>query len=282
LIILAGTKLTSQAIHSSGIFGGVVIINSNEKNEVKLYLLGQLDQSAAERFELRLLTDAAFGEEFDVIVNEITDEYVGDELHADDRKRVQQYFLTSTERQNKLRFASELLERAAIERAPASVVQAEPGMLERVRAFWGNMALLTRFATTFAAIVIVAGVLLLTIPGTRTPGTYAVVNLTISNSERASGSEIKQVRLEPGSPGIQIELALPNQVPQSKNYRVELLDEKHATQNLRIEQQTESKLIVVVPANEIGLGSYIIRLYATNPDGAEQRIRGSYFFTVIW
>jgi hypothetical protein len=280
LIILAGTKLTSQAIHSSGIFGGWLIINSNEKNEVKLYLLGQLDQSAAERLELRLLTDAAFGEEFDVIVNEITDGYVGNELRADDRKRVQQYFLRSTERQNKLRFASELLERAAIERAPASVVQAEPGMLERVRAFWGNMALLTRFATTFAAIVIVAGVLLLTVPGTRTSGTYAVVNLTISNSERASGSEIKQVRLEPGSPGIQIELALPDQIPQSKNYRVELLAEKQASRNLRIEQQTEAKLVVVVPANEIGPGSYFVRLYATNPDGTEQRIRGTYFFAV--
>jgi hypothetical protein len=277
---LAGTKLTSQAIHSSGIFGGWLIINSNEKNEVKLYLLGQLDQSAAERLELRLLTDAAFGEEFDVIVNEITDGYVGNELRADDRKRVQQYFLRSTERQNKLRFASELLERAAIERAPASVVQAEPGMLERVRAFWGNMALLTRFATTFAAIVIVAGVLLLTVPGTRTSGTYAVVNLTISNSERASGSEIKQVRLEPGSPGIQIELALPDQIPQSKNYRVELLAEKQASRNLRIEQQTEAKLVVVVPANEIGPGSYFVRLYATNPDGTEQRIRGTYFFAV--
>jgi hypothetical protein len=277
---LAGTKLTSQAIHSSGIFGGWLIINSNEKNEVKLYLLGQLDQSAAERLELRLLTDAAFGEEFDVIVNEITDGYVGNELRADDRKRVQQYFLRSTERQNKLRFASELLERAAIERAPASVVQAEPGMLERVRAFWGNMALLTRFATTFAAIVIVAGVLLLTVPGTRTSETYAVVNLTISNSERASGSEIKQVRLEPGSPGIQIELALPDQIPQSKNYRVELLAEKQASRNLRIEQQTEAKLVVVVPANEIGPGSYFVRLYATNPDGTEQRIRGTYFFAV--
>lgn len=255
--------------------GGWLIINSNEKNEVKLYLLGELDQSAAERLELRLLTDAAFGGEFDVIVNEITDEYVGNELRADDRKRVQQYFLRSTERQNKLRFASELLERAAIERAPASDVQAEPGMLERVRAFWGNMALLTRFATTFAAIVIVAGVLLLTIPGTRTSGTYAVVNLTISNSERASGSEIKQVRLEPGSPGIQIELALPDQVPQSKNYRVELLDEKQATRNLRIEQQTETKLVVTIPANEITRGTYYIRVY-----GTEQRIRGTYFFAV--
>ena len=253
----------------------MVIINSNEKNEVKLYLLGQLEQTAAERLELRLLTDAAFGEEFDVIVNEITDEYVGDEFHGDDRKRVQQYFLRSTERQNKLRFASELLERAAVERAPARMVQIQPGMLERVRAFWGNMAVLTRFATTFAAIVIVAGVLLLTIPGTRTSANYAVVNLAISNSERASGSEIKQVRLEPGSPGIRIELALPAQVPQSKSYRVELLDEKQAMRNLKIEQQTEAKLVVVVPANEISPGSYYVRLYA-----GEQRIRGTYFFTV--
>jgi anti-sigma-K factor RskA len=258
----------------------VVIINSNEKNEVKLYLLGQLEQSAAERIELRLLTDAAFGEEFDVVVNEITDEYVGDELHGDDRKHVQQYFLRSTERQNKLRFASELLERAAVERAPARVVQVEPGMFERVRAFWGNMTLLTRFATTFAAIVIVAGVLLLTIPGTRTSGDFAFVTLSISNSERASGSEIKQVRLEPGSPGIRIELVLPDQIPQSKSYRVELLDEKQATRNLRIEQQTEAKLVVTIPANEITNGTYYIRVYGVNPDGTEQRIRGSYFFTV--
>jgi hypothetical protein len=253
----------------------VVIINSNEKNEVKLYLLGQLEQSAAERVELRLLADAAFGEEFDAIVNEITDEYVGDELNGDDRKRVQQYFLRSTERQNKLRFANELLERATVERGPARAVQVEPGMLERVRAFLGSLTLLTRFATTFAAIVIVAGVLLLIIPGTRTPGTYAFVNLAISNSERASGPEIKYVRLEPGSPGIRIELALPDQIPPSKNYRVELLDEKQVARNLKIEQQTERSLTVVLSANEITPGSYYIRLYA-----GEQRIRGTYFFTV--
>jgi len=258
----------------------VVIINSNEKNEVKLYLLGQLEQSAAERLELRLLTDAAFGEEFDVIVNEITDEYVGDELRGDDRKHVQQYFLRSTERQKKLRFANELLERSAVERGPARVVPVEPGLFDRVRAFWGNLTLLTRFATTVAAIVIVAGVLLLTIPGTRTSGTYAFLNLAISNSERANGPEIKYVRLEPGSPGIRIELALPDQLPQSKSYRVELLDEKQVARNLKIEQQTEAKLVVVMPANEISPGSYFVRLYAANPDGTEQRIRGSYFFTV--
>ena len=263
----------------------MVIINSNEKNEVKLYLLGQLEQSAAERLELRLLSDAAFGEEFDVIVNEITDEYVGDELHADDRNRVQQYFLRSTERQNKLRFASGLLERAALEpgagaQNPMSPrVQVQPGLLDRVWAFWANQALLTRFATTFAAIVIVAGVLLITIP-TRTYKTYAFVNLAISNSERATGSEIKSVPLEPDSPGIRIELALPDHIPQSKSYRVELLDEKQAARNLKIEQQTDRSLVVTISANEITRGTYYIRLYGTNPDGIEQRIRGSYFFAV--
>ena len=214
-----------------------------------------------------------------MIVNEITDEYVGNELHADDRKCVQQYFLRSTERQNKMRFASELLERAAVERGSARV-QAQPGVLERFRAFWGNQTLITRFATTFAAIVIVAGVLLLTIPGTRTSGTYALVNLTINNSDRAGGSEIKSVRLEPGTPGIRIELALPDQIPQSKSYRVELLDEKQVARNLKIEQQTEAKLVVTIPANEITPGTYYIRVYVVNPDGAEQRIRGSYFFAV--
>jgi hypothetical protein len=35
-----------------------------------------------------------------------------------------------------------------------------------------------------------------------------------------------------------------------------------------------------VPANEISPGSYYVRLYTRNPDGTEQRIRGTYFFTV--
>ena len=240
-----------------------------------------MGEADAERLELRLLTDPAFGEEFDVIVNEITDQYVGNELAGEDRKRVQQYFLRSTERQNKMRFASELLERAS-ERGhhTLATVQVHPGILERLRAFWGNTSMLTRFATTFAAVVIVVGVVLLAIPGTRTSGNYALVNLAISNSDRASGAQVQSVRLEPGSPGIKIELTLPDQIPQSENYRVELHDEKQASRNLKIEQRTNRSLVLIIPANEITRGSYYIHLHSVNPDGSEQRVRGSYFFTV--
>ena len=73
--------------------GGAVTIKNNEKNKVKDYLLGRADEADAEQLELRLLTDPAFGEEFDTIVDELTDEYVGNELQEPERKRVEQYFL---------------------------------------------------------------------------------------------------------------------------------------------------------------------------------------------
>ena len=67
------------------------IINE-DKNEVRRYLLGQLGEADEERIELRLLTDPAFGEEFDTIVDEIADQYAGNEFRGEERERVEQYF----------------------------------------------------------------------------------------------------------------------------------------------------------------------------------------------
>ena len=264
--------------------GASTIINE-DKNEVKLYLLGQLDEADEERVELRLLTDPTFSEEFDTVVNEITDQYVGDEFHGKERERVEKYFLKSAERQNKVKFAEELLQRAAVERGGLTANVAvqpspQPGIFERARLFWANQPFSFRVATTVATLIVMVGVVLLMRPGTRTSGTYALVNLRISNSDRAGGSETKPVRLEPGSAGIRIELTLPDQIPQANSYRVELLDEQQSSRNLPIAERTAQLLIVTVPANEIRRGSYVIRLYGVNPDGAEQRIRGSYYFNV--
>ena len=279
---MAGTKWTPQAIDSSGTSGGAVKIKNNDKNEVKDYLLGQLEETDVERIELRLLTDPAFGEEFDTIVDEITDEYVGNELQGEERKRFEEYFLRSTERQNKVRFASELLERAAVERGrpepePAHV---HPGILESVRAFWVGQSFFARFASTFATIVIVVGVVLLAWPGTRPSGTYTMVDLTISASERATGNEIVRVRPEPGNAGIQIHLNLPDQIPPAKSFRVELIDQQKASRNLPIEQQTDRILLVRIPSDQITRGLYIIHLHVVTADGTEDRIRGSYQFLV--
>ena len=262
--------------------GGSTIIN-NKKNEVKKYLLGQLEEADQERLELRLLTDPAFNEEFDTIVDELTDEYVGNEIQGDERKRVEQYFLTSAERQKKVKFAEELLERAEVERGEHSaasevqpVVAPSRGILERLRLFWENQSFSLRVVTAVASLIIVVGVVLQIVPPNRTSGTYALLNLTIGSTDRSSeGSQIQSVRLEQGSPGIRITLSLPEQVPQATSYRVELLDGQQSARNLSITERTAHSLIVTIPANELKRGSYIIRLY-----GNEQRIPGSYFFNV--
>jgi len=200
------------------------IINE-DKNELRRYLLGQLGEADEERLELRLLTDATFIEEFDTVVDEITDQYVGNELGADERKRVEQYFLTSSARQQKVQFADELMQRAAAERGVrGNVVPAPaPGFFERLRAFWANQPVFFRTATTIATIVIAVGLIFVMYPRSGS-GTYTAVNLQISAADRASGAETKPVRLQPADAGIRIDLALPDQWRDAKSYRVELVD----------------------------------------------------------
>src|SRR5205085_5770218 len=91
---------------------GVTNIDNNEKNDVRRYLLGQLAEADEELLELQLLTDPAFGQEFDAIVDEITDQYVNGEFEGEECERVQQYFLKSPERRAKAQFAAALIDRA--------------------------------------------------------------------------------------------------------------------------------------------------------------------------
>ena len=244
------------------------IIIKEEKNEVTLYLLGQLRDEDEERLELRLLTDPAFGEDFDTVVDEITDKYVGDEFQGEERKRVEQYFLRSAERQNKVRFACELLRQAA--------VPAEPGWWERASLVWNRQALSLRFATIFATLVIMVGVAMLLIPPRNpTSPAYASIVLKISTAERSAAPEVPTVKPQPGAAGIRIELTLPDQVPPAKSYRVNLTGEQ-GSRDVPVAEQNARSVVVIVPTGEIPPGSYAIILFRMTDD----RVPGSYFFNV--
>jgi methionine-rich copper-binding protein CopC len=259
----------------------VSIIIKEEKNVVEDYLLGRLKEEDEERLELRLLTDPAFGEEFDTVVDEITDQYARNEFQGEERKRVEQYFLRSAERQNKVRFASELLRQAAAQRGSKVVnapIPSEPGLWERARLFWNAQALSLRFATIFATLVILVGLAMLLLP-TRNPPAYASIALKVSNADRSVGSEITSVKPQPADAGIRIELTLPEGAPQAKSYRVSLSNEQ-ASRDLPVAEQNARSIVVIVPTAELPPGSYSIRLFGVNADGAEQRVRGSYFFNV--
>lgn len=65
-------------------------------------------EEAAEAVELRLLTDAKFAEEYEIIENEQVDRYAEGELTPAERIQFERHFLASDARRQKLRFAQNL------------------------------------------------------------------------------------------------------------------------------------------------------------------------------
>jgi hypothetical protein len=229
------------------------------------------------------LTDPAFSEEFDTIVDDLTDQYVENEFDAAERERIEKYFLRAAERQTKLEFASELLRMASVERgdvvaatAVQPVAASEPGVFDRVRAFWRGLSVAHVVATAAAVIAIAIAVSFLP-RGDHSSGSFATVDLTISSSTRALGAVPARVRLQPGDSGIRINLTIPQTYTKAKDYRVKLVSDDATERDLEITQRRDQIVSVLAPANR---GSYVIQVSAVNADGTEQRIPGSYFLNV--
>src|SRR5882724_11840893 len=84
-----------------------------DEYKIREYLLGRLSEAEEEQVELRLLTDPDFAEEYDIVVNELVDNYIAGKFEGENLKQVEDYFFRSPERRNKLRFTLALKQRKA-------------------------------------------------------------------------------------------------------------------------------------------------------------------------
>ena len=258
----------------------MAIIIKEDKNEVREYLLGRLGEADEEALELRLLTDPAYSEEFDTVVDEITDEYVNNELQGEERDRVEQYFLSSPERQQKLQFASELLRHAEDERGKREEVRqvapaSKPSLVEQFLALWKKPA----FAPVLATLVLTIGlfVFINLQRGNSSSANYTPVTLVNSASDRATGSQQKPVPMPEN--GLTINLPIPEKEKNAKDFQVKLFDPNGVARDLAIEAKDGETIKVAIPASELSRGPYAIQLFSVKAAGTE-RVPGSYFFTI--
>jgi hypothetical protein len=174
---------------------------SENENELRQYLLGDLTEEARQRVEQRLMTEPDFLEELLAGEEELVDEYVGDELSGDERLKFERHFLCTKERRQQLSFARTLSRYVSESEAKEVVGREEtasvpptlaatltptltptssptpapptlkptpkPTLAERLRAFFGGGGFAPRAAVGFAALAFVT-VALLTIPQLRT------------------------------------------------------------------------------------------------------------------
>lgn len=233
-----------------------------------------------------MLTDPSFGEEFDTVVDELTDEYVRNELTDDERKRVEKHFLNTPERKQKLEFATELLGRASAERGERAeraqvatvrpIVEPAPSLMDQIRAFWRRPSF-AHVGLSAAVVLVVAGLVFFIWSFNSSPG-YVPLDLALNNSNRAESTAPARVQL--AGAALRVNLAAPEQAKEAKDFRVKLVDENGVERDLKIDERKDQTITVTIPAAWLSRGSYVIQLSIVKPDDSEERVRGSYNFVV--
>jgi hypothetical protein len=254
------------------------------QKEVRRYLLGQLEEAEQERIELQLLTDPSFGEEFDTVVDELTDQYVKNELTDDERKRAEKYFLNTPVRQQKLEFAKELLGHAEAERGERAQMAAvrpiapaaTPSLLDQIRAFWRRPSF-ANVGLSAAVVLVVAGLIFFFLSFGNS-SEYTALNVPLSSSDRAES--VAPVSAQLAGAGLELNLPIPEQAKDAKNFRLKLVDENGVERDLTIAERMDQVMKVRIPATWLSRGSYVIQLSIVKPDGSAERVRGGYNFVV--
>ena len=250
-------------------------------------MLGRLNETDEEQVELRLLSDRAFNEECDIVVDEIAIRYVAGGFAGKEKEQVEQYFLRAPERRDKVRVMSELLRQSAATRGEEPAVAtpvrvapvANPGLFARFSNAWRSQPLVTGFAT-FAVLIVGVGIAFLLRSGGPRPQTYAF-SLPSTEIERGPGesTDPKSIKIPAGTTELHIQLQLSPPQTQPKSYRAEFVAPA-TPRDLPIVSQDAGSVVVAVPATNLKPDHYAIRLFAVSADGQEERVPGSYIFRV--
>jgi hypothetical protein len=113
-----------------------------------------------------------------------------------------------------------------------------------------------------------------------TPPTFAIITLAIRPNTRDEGVQAPKINLPLGKDALRISLGLPNPPPAAVRYRVQLLGANDESRSLGIAGQDAQSVVVEIPGTQLQRGQYALNLFAIKADGTEQRITGSYYFTV--
>jgi methionine-rich copper-binding protein CopC len=249
------------------------------------YLLKELPEEESEQFEDECFAQESWPAQLSLIEEDLIDAYLRGELIQEQRQRFERNYLTTEARQERVIMAAALLRRVDECQTAAQVtVAAQPAEQTwngRLRAFWSSQNWALRSAAALTVIAIIAGAWWwLSRPHTPSTGRFATLTLTISSGNRAEGAQAGKVKLLPTDSALRISLMLPERLPPAARYRVELENDNGETKSLEIAGRDAQSVSVVIIAKELPRGQYALKLFAINTDGTEQRISGSYLFTV--
>lgn len=244
------------------------------------YLLNELSQHEAEQFEEQLFSQPEWPDvELETAEEDLIQAYIKKELSPERQRRFEEHYLTTEARKERLLLARSFLRVVC---AASSVNRAKSTWTQTVLDFLKSLAFAPRFAVPrFAGLLVTLGLvvtLLLFAFQTRPPQTFAHLNLAISYGTRGGGSQTQSITLPLAEDALRISLVLPEPAPQGAAYRVQWENVKGPLGDLDIEKQDTRFISVIIPADKLPPGQYLLKLFRKNPDGTEVPVPGSYLF----
>ena len=244
-----------------------------DHERIKDYLLGRIPEEEDAEVGARLLTDHQFYEELSIVEDELIDRYLGGTLSDSDRESFESHFVSSYERQQKVRFARALRKKISVTETARLVSP------PRSSFFPFRISYAVAAATV---LIIVGGSLLLLYRRSLSPsGRVLAIELTPAPATR-DVSEVKQFSLTPdiGSVHLQLDLAENEYQSYEAVLRDSSLRSMHTTKNLKPQIVNNFAVVIVdLNADLLSPGDYRIQLSGTTPDGRSESV-ATYSFTV--
>jgi hypothetical protein len=247
-------------------------LNTDDQDICRKYLLGQLSEENQQVFEERLLTHDGTFEELLAGEDELIDQYLSGQLSNNEHQVFETRFLATPERQQKLQFA----------RALRRYIKSEKSFQKKVETIplWSSQSWIFRAAAALVVIAFLAAIVWYSRPFTSSPQSFAELNLTIGSSDRSEGTSFTGVKLLPTNTALRIKLELPEGRVPSQRYRVELVEAGSGARSVDVIEHDATSLTVTIPSANLQRREYALRVFATDAQGSEQRIPGSYYFKV--
>ena len=244
-----------------------------DHERIKDYLLGRIPEEEDAEVGARLLTDHQFYEELSIVEDELIDRYLGGTLSDSDRESFESHFVSSYERQQKVRFARALRKRVLVTETARLVSP------PRSSFFPFRISYAVAAATV---LIIVGGSLLLLYRRSLSPsGRVLAIELTPAPATR-DVSDVKQFSLTPdiGSVHLQLDLAENEYQSYEAVLRDSSLRSMHTAKNLKPQIVNNFAVVIVdLNADLLSPGDYRIQLSGTTPDGRSESV-ATYSFTV--
>lgn len=249
------------------------------------YLLEELPEAESEQFEDECFAQESWPTQINLVEEDLIDAYLRDELPPEQRQHFEQNYLTTEARHERVLMAAALLRHFEECDAVAGRVEdakpSETTWTGRFKAFWNSRPRALSAATAFAVVAVIACALWLSFSRAPSPKTFASLTLAPSlNHTRAEGAPADKVKLPLNADALRIFLKLPEHPASIVRYRVEWESDNGETEPLEITGQDAQSIQVVIPAAQLARRQYALKLFALKADGTEQRLNGSYFFTV--